>query len=154
MQINLNQVHNSSTYFFLSHQTPICLELFLLVKGVWSVHISLQIRARLFFTWIAFSRAPIIWSKKTPIWLICSLQTHSLSLHMISMDGLEWCGLLLDYCDVFISCSDSHSDGTHSLQRIHWWASDAMLHFSKSVPMKKQTLLNRQNRFIWWADSI
>ncbi len=30
-------------------------------------------------------------------------------------------------CDVFISCLDSHSDGTHSLQRIHWWASDVML---------------------------
>ncbi len=31
--------------------------------------------------------------------------------------------------------------------RIHWWASDVMLHFSKSVPMKKQThlpyMLNR-----------
>ncbi len=24
----------------------------------------------------------------------------------------------------------SHSDGTHSLQRIHWWASDVMLNFS------------------------
>uniref|UniRef100_A0A671S780 Slit homolog 1 protein-like n=1 Tax=Sinocyclocheilus anshuiensis TaxID=1608454 RepID=A0A671S780_9TELE len=32
---------------------------------------------------------------------------------------LEWCGLLVDYCDVFISCLDSHSDGTHSLQSIH-----------------------------------
>ncbi len=38
-------------------------------------------------------------------------------------DGLEWCGLLVDYCDVFISCLDSHSDGTHSLQSIHWWTS-------------------------------
>ncbi len=27
--------------------------------------------------------------------------------------------------DAFISCLDSHSDGTHSLQRIHWWANDA-----------------------------
>uniref|UniRef100_A0A8C2B6F3 Glutamate receptor interacting protein 2a n=1 Tax=Cyprinus carpio TaxID=7962 RepID=A0A8C2B6F3_CYPCA len=27
----------------------------------------------------------------------------------------------VDYCDVFISCLDSHSDGTHSQQRIHWW---------------------------------
>ncbi len=53
-------------------------------------------------------------------------------------DGLEWCGLLVDYCDVFISCLDSHSDGTHSLQRIHWWASDVMLYFSKSVLMKKK----------------
>ncbi len=55
-------------------------------------------------------------------------------------DGLEWCGLLVDYCDVFISCLDSHSDGTHSLQSIHWWASD--VHFSKSVLMKKQTHLH------------
>ncbi len=30
-------------------------------------------------------------------------------------DGLDWCGLLVDYSDVFISCLDSHSDGTHSL---------------------------------------
>ncbi len=30
----------------------------------------------------------------------------------------------LDYCDVSISCLDSHSDGTHSLKRMHWWASD------------------------------
>ncbi len=43
------------------------------------------------------------------------------------------CGLLVDYCDVFISCLDCYSNGTHSLQRIHWWASDVMLHFSKSV---------------------
>ncbi len=34
-----------------------------------------------------------------------------------------------------------HSDGTHSLQRIHWWASHVMLHFSKSVPMNKQSHL-------------
>ncbi len=44
----------------------------------------------------------------------------------------------VDYCYLFISCLESHSDGTHSLQRIHWWASDAMLHFSKSALMKKQ----------------
>ncbi len=60
------------------------------------------------------------------------LQTHSFCLLKTLIDGLECCGLLVDYCDVFISCLDSHSDGTHSLQRIHWWASDGMLHFSKS----------------------
>ncbi len=55
------------------------------------------------------------------------------------------CGLLtllVDYCNVFICCLDFHSDGTHSLQRIRWWESDVMLHFSKSVLMKKQTHLN------------
>ncbi len=42
--------------------------------------------------------------------------------------GVRSCGFLLDY-----------SDGTHSLQRIHCWASDVMLHLSKSVLMKKKT---------------
>ncbi len=41
----------------------------------------------------------------------------------------ELCELLVDYCDVFISCLDSHSDGTHSLQRIHWCTSDVMLNY-------------------------
>ncbi len=61
-----------------------------------------------------------------------SSQTCSFCLLQMLTDGLKWCGLLVDYCDVFISCLDSHSDGTHSLQRIHWRASDEMLHFSKS----------------------
>ncbi len=43
---------------------------------------------------------------------------------------MDWSGV--DYCDVFISCLDSHSDGTHSLQSIHWWDTDAVTHFSKS----------------------
>ncbi len=62
---------------------------------------------------------------------------------------MDWSGV--DYCEVFISCLDSHSDGTHSLQIIHWWESDGILHFYKSVVMKKQTHLNldglRVNRF-------
>ncbi len=45
---------------------------------------------------------------------------HSVSLHKMLIDGLERCGLLMDYCDVLISCLDSHNGGTHSLQRIHW----------------------------------
>ncbi len=31
---------------------------------------------------------------------------------------MDWSGV--HYCDVFISCLDSNSDGTHSLQSIHW----------------------------------
>ncbi len=50
-----------------------------------------------------------------------------------SQDFYWWTEVLVDYCDVFISGLDSHSDGTHSLLRIHWWASDAMLQFSNSV---------------------
>ncbi len=43
---------------------------------------------------------------------------------------MDWSGV--NYCDVFISFLDSHTDGTHSLQSIRFWASDVMLHFSKS----------------------
>ncbi len=62
---------------------------------------------------------------------------HTAFCFSMLTDGLEWCGSLVVYCDVFISCLDSHSDGTHSLKRIHWWTNDVMPHFSKSVPMKK-----------------
>ncbi len=47
-------------------------------------------------------------------------QAHSFLLHKMLIDGLKLCELLVYYCDVFISCLNSHSDGTHSLQRIHW----------------------------------
>ncbi len=56
-----------------------------------------------------------------------------------NINGLNWSGV--DYRDVFMSCLDSDSDGTHSLQRIHWWTSDEIIHFSKSVLTKKQTNL-------------
>ncbi len=32
------------------------------------------------------------------------LTDMQLSLHKTLNDGLEWCGLLVDYCDVFIRC--------------------------------------------------
>ncbi len=81
--------------------------------------------------WILyFSRKQRFEEKNILIMDFFSSQTWSFWLHKMLIVGLEWCGL-------FISCLDSHSDGTHSLQRIHWWASDEMLHFSKSVPVKK-----------------
>ncbi len=39
-----------------------------------------------------------------------------------------------------MSCLDSQSDGTHSLQMILWWASDVMLNLSRSVPNKDTKL--------------
>ncbi len=39
---------------------------------------------------------------------------------------------------LFISCLDSHSDGTHSLQRIHWWTSDGMI----------------SSNLFWWRNKI
>ncbi len=51
---------------------------------------------------------------------------------LASQDVNLWTGV--DYLWIsmvfFISCLDSHFDGTHSLQRIHWWASDLTLHLA------------------------
>ncbi len=80
------------------------------------------------------------WYVKTS-WWICFSQTHSFSLHKMLIDGLEWCGLLVNYCDV-LSAVWTHSDGTHSLQRIHWSASYIMLNVSKSILTKKQAHLD------------
>ncbi len=55
---------------------------------------------------------------------------------------LSTLGLCVITVMFFISCLDSHSDGTHSLQSIHWWASDIMVKLSKSVPIKIQSHLH------------
>ncbi len=47
------------------------------------------------------------------------------------MDPLKYFSLHVNYRNVFTRCLDSHYDGTQSLKRIHWWASDAVQHFSK-----------------------
>ncbi len=39
------------------------------------------------------------------------------NMQVFTSQDVNWCDV--DYCDVFIICLDSYSDGTHSLQRIH-----------------------------------
>ncbi len=51
----------------------------------------------------------------------------------MDLSGLLWCFYLMFRFSI--------SDGAHSLQRIHWWASTVMLNVSKSIRMKKQTHL-------------
>ncbi len=79
-----------------------------------------------------------------------------INIQLFTSQDINWwtgvCGLLVDYCDVFISCLDSHYDGTHSLQRIHRWTSDAMLHFSKSVPMKRKCFPSSYTFFLFATD--
>ncbi len=60
-------------------------------------------------------------------WLIDWLQTCRFSLHKLLIDGLRSYGLLGNNCDVFISCLNSHFDGTHSLPRIHCKWCDAKI---------------------------
>ncbi len=49
--------------------------------------------------------------------------------NMASQDVNWWTGVMWSIV-MFLS---AHSDGTHSLQRIHWWASDSILDFSKET---------------------
>ncbi len=76
------------------------------------------------------------------VWMLYLCLKYTAFHFKTLIDGLELCGLLVNYCDVIISCLDSHSDGTHSLQRIHcvskWWNAT----FSKSALLKKQTHLH------------
>ncbi len=67
-----------------------------------------------------------------------------------SQDVNLWTGVVWMHCDVFISCLASHSDGTHSLPRIHWWVSDVMLHFSKS---DEESNLSTSRMVCGWVNS-
>ncbi len=67
-------------------------------------------------------------------------------------DGLESFELLVDYCDVFISCLDILMAPIHCRR-----SSDVMLNLSKSVdPMKKFSNVSKNNNFgqcNLWSDS-
>jgi len=69
--------------------------------------------------WIMYSHFGQKWwiKVKMPEWWICFLQAHSFSLQIT--DWLESCWLLVDYWEIFISCLDSHSDGTHLQTHLH-----------------------------------
>ncbi len=46
----------------------------------------------------------------------------------------------VDYLWIIVMFLSAHSDGTHSLQRIHWQTNDLKLNFYKSVLIKKQLI--------------
>ncbi len=52
---------------------------------------------------------------------------------------MDWSGV--DYLLIIVMFLQQFGLSFHSLQRIHWCASDVMLHFYKSVLIKKQTHL-------------
>ncbi len=81
-----------------------------------------------------FSLKAMVWSYKHINGGFVS-NKHS-AFHCNWWTGEVWtaCGLLW--------CLDSHSDGTHSLQMIHWRASHGMHNFPQCILMKKQTPLH------------
>ncbi len=132
------RVHNNASLQWksaspvVSHikiQPHICLQLFCLVNAAWSVQIYLLTQTRTLFHW----RKHYYW-----LWshiLVTNVLTMDLFQLLSSLDVNWWTGMVWITCgllDVFISCLDSHSDGTHSLQSIHSWDISPNL-------MKKQT---------------
>ncbi len=107
--IHNNASSSEKVYPLLSSHNKIhwytCLELFSLVNGTWDE--------------ITFSLEKILWIEDffTREQRFEVEQTHSFSLHKMLIDRLS-CRSLVDICDVFISRMNSHSDGTHSLQRL------------------------------------
>ncbi len=124
-----------SKHLIKNHNDPKGNRHTLLVKSAWSEHIFFLIQTKpLFF----LLEKATFWCKT-----ICFCRKRWFEVkNILLMDLfiiLIICGLPVDYCDVFISCLNSHSDGTHSLQR---WVSDVMLNSSKSVLMKKKNTLH------------
>ncbi len=77
--------------------------------------------------------------------MICLLQTQ-----LSTLKDVNWCTRVMWIIMMFlISCLNSHSDGTHSLQRILWWTSDVLLNFSKSIPIKKTNLSTSWKTWGW-----
>ncbi len=54
------------------------------------------------------------------------------NMQLLASQDVNWWTGVVWIIVMFLSAVWTHSDGTHSLQRNHWWASDGMLHFSKS----------------------
>ncbi len=64
------------------------------------------------------------------LWIMNSHFNQNQQYEVKNVLMMDYC-VDVDYSDVFISCLDSHSDGTHSLQSIHCWDTDAETHFYK-----------------------
>ncbi len=108
------------------------------------MHISLLIQLKQLFHWIE----DLYFGQKQRFRVKNALVMNLFLKLYKTLIRLESCGLLVDYCDVFFSCLDSHSDGTHSLHRIHWWASDVKRNFSKT----KKTCLHIGLEYYWWKE--
>ncbi len=52
--------------------------------------------------------------------------------HLFILENVNWWTGVVWIIVMFYQLLDSHSDGTHSLQSIHCWDTDAVLHFSDS----------------------
>ncbi len=70
--------------------------------------------------------------------VLSQLFLHSLPSFSLHSTFTDWLWIIVMF---FISCLNSHSDGTHSLQRIYWWEIGVIINFSKSFLMIKIKLI-------------
>ncbi len=74
-----------------------------------------------------------LWTPKVMVYVKNSfmMDLFFTNTQLLASQDINWWTGVVWIIVMFLSAVWTHSDGTHSLQRIHWWASDAMLHFSK-----------------------
>ncbi len=61
------------------------------------------------------------------------------NMQLLASQDVNWWTGVMWITSGLLWCFYQLSDGTHSLQMIHCWASNVMLNFSKYVHMKKET---------------
>ncbi len=109
----------------LSHikiQPLICLELFCLESGDFSQdseEITFPLETTLWIMDSYFSQKQWFEVKTTDLFLT--------NTQLLSSQDVNWWTGVVWIIVMFLSAVWTHSDGTHSLQRIHWWASDTFL---------------------------
>ncbi len=104
----------------LSHQNPAT---YLFRAVLVSVQISLLIQTRTLFHWGRVIMDYELYGILVKIILMLDL------FNLLSSPDVNWWTGVLWIIVMFLS--DSHSDGTHSLQSIHCWDTDAETHFYK-----------------------
>ncbi len=60
----------------------------------------------------------------------------------------------VDYRDAFISCLDSHSDGTHSLPLVSKWLNSKFLKFSKKNKIVYISDGLKESKFYFWVNYL
>ncbi len=76
-----------------------------------------------------------------------SYKQNSFCLLKMLTDGLVCVDYLWIIVMFLFSCLDSHSDGTHSLQRIHWWATVMNCYIS---PKSDEETWPEGEKYIQW----
>ncbi len=152
--------------------------MFPFVNGAWSVHIYLLIQTftgKKAISWIdnmyfsrkqqfevknmeCFMSGDLVqrsWSRTCGFGrdVLCNMSLqYGLCVHKMLIEELESCGLLVDYCDAFISCLNSQSDGTHSLQRIQWCRGSSDAKFGPNPFQRWNKLYCTSNLLLGWPE--